>query len=929
MLGSAVALAAAADRGVLAALEAVPFHVGVDERVIFESSFEPGQPRLSAKDHQLVEAVARTGRFSMMARVDAPMRARFLEIPFKSRAGRVLHVSCWLRSDKRSAAALFVQTQKMRAAMTRRIDNVPADRWVRIEGRYEVPADCSGVVQIVAPSSHSAPVGRMWVDDVRVWETVSEVAWPGTVRDFPQLAYDGRGQLWMALLERSQGRSFVRLGRPTGHDLRDTHLLEVDGSTGIGPPALAGLPDGCIVAFAVERNDRWRIAYASIGHGSAGRIQYLDCRGSANISPTVAVVGRRACILWESNAGAARAIYACWIGHDGPGPIERISAENVNSYNPAVVALEDGSLFAAWDSLRDKSADIYGAWYRHGGWQDELRITRDPRIERHPALAVRGSEIWLAWQMQSYPGTKLNRLTEQRIAVARITGGGLEAPVGLFEQVSTARRMLLRPKIVFDGAGRLWLSARQSLGQNAGWRPVVWSYSGRKWSPAGILMDHQGRWRGASLASCGPGVSAACQYDDLSQGWDQTRGVYRDWRSGILVKTFTTQSRTRPVALETEPIRTDRTDFSLAEKMEICAAELPRQKLKFNTDELTLFWGDFHDHTDISVCDRRGNPPGHDLFANVRDIERLDFCALTDHGYNFDGPQWAFNGEQTRNNHDPGRFVTFLAEEWTSSRNPPAPGGIMNRYGHRNLVFLDPYHQKFYDSFDGDISPAELWKQLQGVEFICIPHQLADWKGRGRGNPPTDWNYVDERLQPVAEIFQGRGSYEYLGCPRQAGQGAPFEGNYLQDAWAKGIVIGVIASPDHGGGTGKVGVWARELTRQAIFDAVRKRHTFGTSGAKMGLFFSAGTVMMGDKVQRPPGPIEFRIKAVAMRAIKELVIFRNNEIVHRLQPDSRVFDVRWTDAEPPDVKLAWYYARIHAEDDELAWSSPIWFTSQG
>ena len=248
----------------------------------------------------------------------------------------------------------------------------------------------------------------------------------------------------------------------------------------------------------------------------------------------------------------------------------------------------------------------------------------------------------------------------------------------------------------------------------------------------------------------------------------------------------------------------------------------------------------------------------------------------------------------------------------------------MNRYGHHNLIFLDPYHKKFYDSFDGDISPAELWKELEGAEFICIPHQLADWKGKGGGNPPTDWSYVDEKVQPVAEIFQARQSYEYLGCPRQAREGAPFKGNYLQDAWAGGTIIGVIASPDHGGGNGKVGVWAKELTREGIFEAVRARHTFGTSGAKMGMFFSAGSAMMGDKVKRPGGAVEFEVRACAMRAIKELVIFRNNEIVHRLEPKKSKLDLKWTDTEPLDVDLAWYYARIHAEDDELAWSSPIW-----
>ena len=61
-----------------------------------------------------------------------------------------------------------------------------------------------------------------------------------------------------------------------------------------------------------------------------------------------------------------------------------------------------------------------------------------------------------------------------------------------------------------------------------------------------------------------------------------------------------------------------------------------------------------------------------------------------------------------------------------------------------------------------------------------------------------------------------------------------------------------------------------------------------------------------------------------MREIKELVIFRNNEMVHRTQPDRKEFEANWTDHNPPGENTSWYYARIHAEDDELAWSSPIW-----
>ena len=909
----------------LAALGGYGEYLSADKRIIFESSFEPGQPLLKAAQHTLAEGVARTGKRSMVDRVEELNRACFLEVPFSSKEGHILHVSFWVRSDKGSACAVFARVGKKRTALGPRVERAPNRTWKRVEARYEVQQDTKGVIQIVAPSSFNAPTGKAWIDDVLVYETVDETKWPDHVQDFPALACDGKGNVWLAAVERPETGPFVGLYAIEGSHRKPICTFKPEGATGIGAPVIAGLDKGCVVVFAVEQNDRWRIAcgFAGASQGADNVFGYFDCGGSANISPAIAAVGTGAYCVWESNAGRKRRIYGCKLDRNRVGEIAPISSPDANSYNPSIVALEDGSLFVAWDSVHGDSADIYGAFRRDGRWGQEKRITNDARIERHPSLAVWKDQIWMAWQAQSYPAMKINNLDEQRIVVARIDGKTLRAPYGLFDEISSGSRLLVRPKIAFDGEGRLLLTARQSISRNDGWRPTVWRYSGRQWQGPWIPMSRKGRRRPVSLATRGSQGVVCSQYDDVPGAWAE-RGIHPDWKWGLSVKDIDAKGDVAP--LDTQPLTMPATGFSLAEKMDICSADLPQERRPHKSGQLTLYWGDFHDHTDISVCARDKNPPGHDLFANERDIEKLDFCALTDHGYNFDRAQWAYNAEQTRNNHDPGRFVTFLGEEWTSSKNPPAPGGKMNRYGHRNLVFKDPYHRRFYDSFDGDISPAELWKELEGHEFICIPHQLADWKGKGGGNPPTDWSFVDEKLQPVAEIFQARQSYEYLGCPRQAPQGAPFKGNYLQDAWAKGIVIGVIASPDHGGGNGKVGVWAKELTRDGIFEAVRARHTFGTSGAKMALFFKGGDAMMGDKVRRPNGPIEFEIDALAMRAIREVVIFRNNEIVFRDEPGDKKAELRWTDEKPLDVDLAWYYARIHAEDDELAWSSPIWFT---
>lgn len=154
------------------------------------------------------------------------------------------------------------------------------------------------------------------------------------------------------------------------------------------------------------------------------------------------------------------------------------------------------------------------------------------------------------------------------------------------------------------------------------------------------------------------------------------------------------------------------------------------------------------------------------------------------------------------------------------------------------------------------------------------------------------------------------------------------KGRYLQDAWARGIVIGTIASPDHGGGRGKAGVWAESLTRESLFKAFHARHTFGTTGSKISLLLTSGDHLMGDKVHRnTETPIPLRVRVVTDRPVAKVVIFRNNEIVYSKEPvaDEKELTVEWTDKDVPLAERLWYYVRVHRDDGELAWSSPIWF----
>ncbi len=257
--------------------------------------------------------------------------------------------------------------------------------------------------------------------------------------------------------------------------------------------------------------------------------------------------------------------------------------------------------------------------------------------------------------------------------------------------------------------------------------------------------------------------------------------------------------------------------------------DLPTPSLTYHGKKLKLFYGDLHEHSDISVCNRVGDQSLDESYQNLRDLARHDFVCITDHGYNINPYLWNYNAKMARVNDDPGRFVAFLGQEWTSSFEETSHEHAHGFFGHRNLILSDLYFPTWWNARNRQ-TPSEVWEDLRkmNADFVHIPHQLAD-----AGNVPTDWSFHDDVAQPVAEIFQTRGSYEFYGALRQAPRTIPGPGSFLQDAWAQDIVIGVIASPDHGGGYGKACVFAEELSRESILDALRARRCYGTTAAKI------------------------------------------------------------------------------------------------
>lgn len=335
---------------------------------------------------------------------------------------------------------------------------------------------------------------------------------------------------------------------------------------------------------------------------------------------------------------------------------------------------------------------------------------------------------------------------------------------------------------------------------------------------------------------------------------------------------------------------------------------------------LDLYFGDIHGHSRIS--DGTGTP--EDFYRFAREVSRLDIAALTDHAdygtIPVKGAVWERIKKAASDAYEPGRFVTFLAFEWTSWV-----------FGHRNVYYRDGDGPIFRSIDPESDTPKKIWKILEPFEAMTVAHHV------GGGPIATDWSVEPSASKEwLVEICSIHGSSEYYGGRSMIYN--PKRGAFARDALARGYRLGIIAAGDtHDGHPGRrssgamvnglVAVYSADLTREAVWDAFRSRRVYGTSGPKIILNFRVADSPMGSEVKwsASKGPLPIAVRVVGCDEIEAIEIVRNGEPVFAMQGGGIFAQFLVEDPEPPEGE-SWYYARVIQKDGNMAWSSPIWVT---
>ena len=893
--------------------------------------FEEGKTGWTADpQHSLVDekAAAHSGSACLTGTLTEPKRALRLRQSVAVKAGNRYEFEIWARATNRTKLVLFaVQPGTTARRSLAAWQNVPR-KWQKYSVPISVQRDGKLQLEIIAPSSHAAPAGQIWVDDVALYETemppLVSVSDGVGFNDEPALARSADGSVYVAWNSFRKGADSLQVARyklngKTFQKLGQWQILAGTGTYVLEPDAV-GAGKGAVVVYAAEEKKNWDIYAVVCGPDGPDRPIRVTNDAAVDVKPAAAWHDGTLWVTWESNRDGARRIFAASVCDGEVSEPVAVSRDGASSYNPSVTVLSGGKVCVAWHSFRDNNFDVFlGCSNRGGAWGKESRLTRDPSIDRHAVVFSRGDELWVAYENAWTDAYYVGRTNRRRLIVAKVTPEGLLAPKHA-SKTSPLDGRCEAANAAFDSDGRLWLSFLKPRLPRSGWDTYLTCFAGGRWQTPSPASVQKGMDRRPALVLAGDRAIVAFQGDNTPNSWSDLDKM-KQATSDIYLAAIDTGSTPTEPAMELAPLAESEEPFEPAQIRIERGEDTPASSIDYNGQTLNLYFGNLHEHTEVSVCNRVGDQSIDESYQCMRDLTRHDFACVTDHGYNINPYIWGRTAKLNRINHDPGRFLTFLGEEWTSTFEEYSQEHPFGFYGHRNLIFADPYFPRWWNARNRQ-TPAQVWEDLRkmNANFVHIPHQLAD-----TGNVPTDWNFTDEVAQPVAEIFQTRGSYEYRAAPRAAGRLTPTSGYFLQDAWARGIVIGVIASPDHGGGYGKACVFAPELTSEAILDAIRARHCYGTTAAKIFLDVRVNGHLMGEKIAEEPGKrVEIKITARCPADIDRIEICRNNKFIYTNKPKGKQADIKMTDDKPLSGR-SYYYVRVLQKDEEVAWSSPVWF----
>lgn len=748
----------------------------------------------------------------------------------------------------------------------------------------------------------------------------------------PVLTFAPDGKLWMAWPSYQRGHFRMAVCSRSQEDwslLSYPDPREVDQ---VQPQILIGADNNPALIYSSFDGQDWVVNLVA-GNSKGWDLPMALGEG---VNPTAAMAKESMWIAWDKDG---KIFLKKGMDRDKSGPSRIIEPkDSVLSYSsPCIAAGPGGEVWLTWTAARRGYQSVL--IQRIDGKDHHLLVVDDGSgINRHPRLSVDSlGRAWVvyeslkgrvengyeSWELAGRPVYQMDKAygVENPSRVVRITDGGRWWKAETPQDPALG----LIPAVLCSTGGPVWIVSRSFTGYTGPpnyFSPICESLDAGGWA------NHGNAWlTGQSYKACLPLAedpegrvwTAWAQHDRKKIGYQDTPSwTHMDGPDFIVVAPM-------PEKISGGSPRLIPTDRKAGAPPDLPVPH--RFQTTYRGEKLQVFFGDLHQHSEISGCGRRNGSVGQNQYY-TRFVRGLDFMCTIDHAEHQNDHTWRMTQLAAEMHNHAGEFVTFSGFEWTSEFDG---GGNLYR-GHYNAIFRDVGIGDYYFSASDPRynTPIELWEALKasvgGAEnVLTFSHHTS------RRMAWLTWNYYDPDMAPLIEIAQARGSYEYEGCfigLELANDCARVSGHYIQDGLKRGMRWGFVASGDHGGRQ-LAAVFAPSLDRENIFRALKNKRAYATSGERIFLDVRVNGRFMGEEFVLEQDSRKVEIKAAGTAPLVEIDVFRNGHSVRKWVTKDLDVELEWEDREPLFQHENYYYVRVIQADGGQAWSSPIWIIENG
>jgi Protein of unknown function (DUF3604) len=341
-----------------------------------------------------------------------------------------------------------------------------------------------------------------------------------------------------------------------------------------------------------------------------------------------------------------------------------------------------------------------------------------------------------------------------------------------------------------------------------------------------------------------------------------------------------------------------------------------------NSALIRRYWGDLHGQSGETI----GMGSAESYFRYARDAAFIDIVGHQGNDFQITDAFWKELNRLTADFDKPGQFVCLPGYEWSGNTATGGDRNIFYRREGRPIRRSSHILVEGRTSTEAVYTAEELFRSLAEEDCRVIAHV---------GGRYADLAYAhDGRIERSVEVHSTWGTFEWL----------------LHDAFTQGFRVGVVChSDDHKGRPGATRPGAStfgavggltcylmpELTRDAVFEALRTRRHYGTTGPRIfidlsGSFdesvtcfsedpklgpateISVREARMGDIIRARAAPMRLSVDVIGTAAIDRIDVFHGAQVAKTIRPYATADLGR-------RVRVLWQGAEYRGRGRETIW----------